>query len=212
MDTQKLFARYTSLSPKERLHIAGRLRACPWQKMTGHIPKGRHLVDIGCGHGLFLNLLELTGSRHEKLTGFDPDERKIAVALRSASGRLSFVSGSADQWPDGADTYTLMDVLYLVPFAVQEELISAIHTKLPVGGHLVIKELDTRPLAKFVFAYCEELVMVRLLKATLGTKFYFRSSAQFKELAERSGFRAEVIDLQRGYLHPHVMLVCRKEE
>ena len=179
--------------------------------MTGHIPKGRHLVDIGCGHGLFLNLLELAGSQHEKLTGFDPDERKIAVASRSASGRLSFVSGSAGQWPDGADTYTLMDVLYLVPFAVQEKLISAIHAKLPVGGHLVIKELDTKPLAKFAFAYCEELVMVRLLKATLGTKFYFRSSGQFKELTEQCGFETEIIELQEGYLHPHVMLVGRKQ-
>lgn len=210
-DCGNLLARYSSLSLRERFHITSRFRACPWGRILGGFPKGKVVAETGCGHGLLLNLLDMSDASIELLAGFDPDRRKIAVALRSARGRLKFYGEDDNFPPAGVDTWAVFDVLYLMPFEEQEMLITAIHARLPDGGHLVIKELDTKPWAKFVFAYCEELVMVRLFGATLGRRFYFRSSKAWRELTEKCGFQTEVLDLQRGFPHPHVMLVCKKK-
>lgn len=205
----KIIKKYSHLSFWERFHILSRLKLCPWERIIDNVPKGRILIDIGCGHGLFANLLDLRGN-FEQIIGVDPATAKIAVAQRSQNNKVQFFSEKYEDIHYAADIVTIMDVLYLVPHNIQEELLKSIYARLPSGGYLIIKDNVTTPRWKFLIGYLEELIMVRLLGATFGSNFYFRSVIAWKKLLSSMGFKVKSIDLQKGYPYPHMMFICQK--
>ena len=75
------------------------------------------MLDVGCGHGLFGNLLALE-SAERQVVGVDPMDSKIAVAQRVAAPlpNARYAVGSAADVTDGPyDVITILDVLYLLP-------------------------------------------------------------------------------------------------
>jgi O-methyltransferase involved in polyketide biosynthesis len=105
---------------------------------------------------------------------------------------------------------TVLDVLYLVPYDVQERLLAACATRLAPGGVIVLKETAEVPRWKAWLNRVEETLAVRVLRLTVGGRFYFRTRADWHALFERLGFAVETIPLDRGYYHPHVLFVARK--
>ena len=207
---QSVFERYRSLSKWDKLHILIRIRSCPWDSMLMNMPSGETLIDIGCGHGLLINLLDMKGNRYKKMIGTDLSEDKIKIAKTSENDHVIFLATDFAELKECADVYSIYDVLYLVPYNEQKKILKNIYDKLSQKGYLVIKEVDTKPLIKFIWNYFEELIMVKILKKTLGAKFFFRSSKSFKAILENIGFKVKIVPLDMGYLHPHVMLICQK--
>lgn len=97
----------------------------------------RRLMDVGGGTGTFLAAV---AARHPglHLTLFDLP----AVVAGATDPRIAVVPGSfrTDPLPAGADTITLVRVLYDHPDAVVADLLAAIHGALPPRGRLVISE------------------------------------------------------------------------
>ena len=105
---------------------------------------------------------------------------------------------------------TILDVFYLIPCEIQERLLGVCVGNLAPGGVIVLKEMAERPRWKVWLNWLEETLAVRVLRITVGSKFYFRTRADWQAIFQRLGFTVETIPLDRGYYHPHVVFVARK--
>jgi len=206
---QHIVKRYTALTRGNKLHIFARLATVPWGQITDSFPRGETLIDIGCGHGLLINLLR-ESKRFKKMIGIDPDENKIRIAQQAAGEGISFFQRDLVTLAEGADVYSIFDVLYLIPFDQQEAIMRHIFKRLPKNGYLIIKEVNNKPGWKFSFLRFQESIMVKLLHFTKGKDFYFRSEEEYDKLLKEIGFSVSVKYLDRGFLYPHILYVCKK--
>lgn len=189
-----------------------RWRVCPLPAIAAHVPDAGVILDLGCGHGLFAQLLARESSRREVI-GVDLDAHKVALAQTLTLPNLRFVVGDvAETAVPPAQAVTIIDVFYLVPYDIQEQLLSVCAEKLAPGGVIVLKEMAEKPRWKVWLNWLEETLAVRVLKITVGGKFYFRPRAEWQAIFKRLGFTVQTIPLDRGYYHPHVVFVARKDK
>lgn len=216
LDPSTLLSGYSALTFGDRLHLRIRWLLCPLLRIAEYVPRDGVIVDVGCGHGLFAQLLARQ-SASRQIIGFDLDAAKIELAqqltaesagLPNLSFRVQDVSQAS---VPPAAAVTILDVFYLVPYAAQEKLLADCAAKLKSGGVIVLKEIAESPRWKFAANWLEESLMVRILKLTAGEgAFYFRSRADWQALLTRLGLQVETIAIDRGYYHSHVLYIARK--
>lgn len=197
-----------------RLHVAVRWRLFPFSALAPFVPASGHFVDLGCGHGVwsfYLARLRPTS----RVLGLDPDRAKVAEAERIRHlyefPNLCFEVGLAeDVGFSPCDLVCLIDVLYLVPPLVQEQILARVFERLLPGGRLSLKVMDARPAWKYAWNFVQEWLAVRALGITSGQELRFRPRQGWLDLLNRLGFTAQAISLDAGYLHPHLLLVADK--
>jgi 2-polyprenyl-3-methyl-5-hydroxy-6-metoxy-1,4-benzoquinol methylase len=193
-----------------RLHVRGRHWLCPMERIAAHVPPHGRVLDVGCGHGLFANLLALAGPERDVL-GMDPMASKIAVAAHVARGlpNARYAVGSAADVPgDGYDVITILDVLYLLPRPAKLALLQRCRELIAPDGLLLLKTNDKRPRWKYLWARFEEQVMTGL-GLTEGQGLHFLNTAQNRALLGMAGFDAQVVRLDNWLPYPHVLFVAR---
>src|SRR5438128_2860746 len=123
-DINTLLAAYPALSLRDRLHMLIRWRVCPLPAVARCVPTQGVIVDLGCGHGLFAQLLAREAPERTVI-GVDLDAHKIMVAQSLSLPNLRFVAGDvAVVAVPPARAVTILDVFYLVPYAIQEQLLA----------------------------------------------------------------------------------------
>ena len=211
-DIRTLLSAYSQLNWRDRLHMAIRWRLCPLPAIAAYVPERGVVIDLGCGQGLFAQLLALEAPRRSVI-GIDLDAHKVAVArqLLARLPNLQFVVRdvtAADLPP--ADAITILDVFYLIPYEAQERLLAACAQKLMAGGVILLKDMAERPRWKVWLNWIEEMLAVRVFRITLGSRFYFRSCADWQALFHKLGFAVQTLPLDRGYYHPHILFIATK--
>lgn len=195
-----------------KLYLRIKLRICPFLQMEEFFPQSGKIVDLGCGNGLFSFILKL-GSPSREIVGFDLDEKKIAVAKQTqkAFSNIEFEIGNIVEmgYPEG-DVFTLIDVLYLIPFREQEKILEKCYSTLKKDGLLIIKEMDTRPAWKYGWNLFQETWAVKMVGLTLGEKFYFKSKEEYSRILTSIGFTVDSVKLDKGYWYPHILYLCKK--
>lgn len=197
-----------------RLHQVARSLAFPLRRMLDQLPQARAdrnltLVDLGCGHGVFLALAKKRRPDLD-LIGLDLSEQKIAGA------RLAFSYASipvlqleardvGELSKQSVDVITIIDVMYLVPFERWESVLRKCYDCLKPGGLMLLKEMDPAKRWKFVLLNFEETLAVKVLRLTLGHEFTFPDRRSITELMERVGFSVQEIPVDRGYMVPHFL-------
>ncbi|MEP7286493.1 MAG: class I SAM-dependent methyltransferase [Chloroflexota bacterium] len=204
---------YPILTWRDRLHMIIRWRVCPLVAIAKLVPTQGEIIDLGCGHGLFAQLLACTDPQRSVI-GVDLDAHKIALAQQLALPNLHFIAGDiATTHIDPAQAVTILDVFYLIPYAIQEQLLAICAGKLAPGGVIVLKEMAERPRWKVWLNWLEETLAVRVLRITASTdsgSFYFRPRGEWQAIFDKLGFSVETIPLDRGYYHPHIVFIARK--
>jgi SAM-dependent methyltransferase len=126
-----------------------RPRVCPFELLIPHVPPGSHVLDVGCGAGLFLGLLDEAG---RLAAGFGVEVSAPAVALARrlpgvARGRLAFTLATpADPLPAGPfDVVSMIDVAHHVRPAAQRGTIEAAFARVRPGGVFLYKDMARRP-------------------------------------------------------------------
>jgi 2-polyprenyl-6-hydroxyphenyl methylase/3-demethylubiquinone-9 3-methyltransferase len=206
----RALALYAREAPGVRLHVHARHWLCPIERIAAYVPTAGRVLDVGCGHGLFGNLLAL-GSPAREVVGVDPMATKIAVAQRVARGlpNARYEQGCAADAPDGPyDVITILDVLYLLPRPAKLALLQQCRELLAPGGLLLLKTNDRKPRWKYLWARFEEQAMTTL-GLTEGEGLYFLNAAQNRALLGLAGFDAEVVRLDSWLPYPHVLFVAR---
>jgi SAM-dependent methyltransferase len=202
----------------ERMHVRARWRTCPLVDVGAHVPTSGRVLDVGCGHGLFTAYLAFDAPARD-VVGVDLDERKLAASAprvaraRRAGARLTLEVGRAGMVPDGPwAAITVVDVLYLLPEGQQRALLERAVDRLAPGGRLLVKEMAPGPRWKARWNVLQETVAVRIagVTASESTGFVFVDPARMAGWLERRGLAVARIRLDRGYPHPHHLLVAER--
>ncbi len=131
--------RYSSLMARSQQIVAADTLA------VAGLKSAQHLLDVGGGYGVFAEAAALKYSSMQA-TVFDlPAVETNALALMhrsKAKDRLQFVPGSFrdDLLPEGADTISLIRVLYDHEDQTVKPLLSKIFDTLPENGRLLVSE------------------------------------------------------------------------
>ena len=209
-----------------RAHQVGRSLLFPVRRILDHVPLQRPsgerqvLLDLGCGHGVFLALVARERPDVD-LIGSDLSEEKIAGArlvfaaappeVRARVRELA-VRDVADFDRQSVDVITILDVLYLVPFDQWEAIIRKCYDCLKPGGRLLLKEMNPSLQWKFRLLTLEETLAVRILGLTLGKHkgFTFPPADEVRRLLARVGFRVQETPIDHGYSAPHCLWIGDK--
>jgi 2-polyprenyl-3-methyl-5-hydroxy-6-metoxy-1,4-benzoquinol methylase len=208
---------FAELPRRERLHVRGRWASCPVDAVEREVPRSGRVLEVGCGHGLVS--IHLAGTARERaVTGSDIDGHKIEMAQRAAatrpeSVRPTFVHRADGSLPDGPwDAIVVVDVLYLLPPEGEAALLDACVERLAPGGVLVLKETDVRPRWKHRLATAQELLATRVLRITAGSTVAFTPIDDIAAGLEKRGLDVRTRRVDRGYVHPHALVVARTRE
>lgn len=193
-----------------RLHTRIRWTTAPFAKVEKELPTSGAILEIGCGHGLFSQFLALSSSARI-VTGCDLDGEKIAEAKETSRNisNLSFIHNDGAQLPDGPwDAIVIVDVLYLLDAAAQKSLLENAKKLLRPNGVIVIKELDITPAWKYQAAKFQEVLATKVLRITKGASLTFRSMDEIA--ADLAPLKTNVQRIDRGYVHPHVLITAHQ--
>ena len=199
-ETDQILSRYPHASAFQRWHMRGRLRLCPYDLLLPQMTGRGNVLDVGCGFGHFAWYLSATRPDLEYL-GADIDGRKIALARGSmdeAAGSRKFLLGDvreAPGLPASSGNIVFLDVLYLMPWELQKEMLAwALGRLSPDPGSVVlVKTMDEAKGFSGFRAVAEEWIMVSLLRRTAssGALNGARPASDYLEFAAGLGFRGE---------------------
>lgn len=193
-------ARYGKAPLGARLFVHGRAFLSDLAMVERYVPKKGFVVDLGCGHGLFACVLR-ESSPTRRVLGIDLDPRKIEVARSAIQDTqwLRFEVGDiVASAPPKCDAVTIVDVLYLLPYEAQEQVLRNAASALGEGGPLVVKAQERRVDPRYALTYAQELVTVSLGFTRGGReRFYFPSREEALAMFDRAGFVVDVVEMPR---------------
>lgn len=199
---------YAACPARIRLFAWARTLVFNFEAVLGQVPRRARIVDVGCGTGVFANLLALDAPERE-VHGCDLDPGVIAASTLAAGGRANVSFAVADiaagvQIAPAPEVITAIDVFHHLPAARQSTLIAAIHGALAPGGLFLLKDLDTRPAWKRWANWWHDAAVARG-----NPRIRVRARQEYAALLQTAGFTVEVIALPQAYL-AHVLFLCRK--
>ena len=195
-----------------RWSVHGRAFVADLARVEEYVPRRGFIVDLGCGHGLFANLL-VEASPQRRVLGMDLDDRKIAVARATVGERDGLRFEVADVVavpPPRCDAVTIVDVLYLLSAADQERVLRNAAAALAEGAPLIVKAQESRIDPRYAVTYAQEVVAVGL-GLTRGSRqaFHFPSREEALEMFARTGFRADIVEMP-GRPYTDVLYLARR--
>lgn len=204
--------RYRNAALVARAHVHGRAFLADLTFVDRYVPRHGFIVDLGCGHGLFANLL-VESSPGRRVLGIDVDERKIAVARSTVAGReeIRFEVGDIVHAPiPKCDAVTIVDVLYLLPPADQEEILRRAADALSENAPLVVYAQEREASPRYVLTYVQELVStsIGLTQGRRG-RLHFLAREEAIAMFERTGFLVDVIEMP-GRPYSDLVYLARK--
>lgn len=185
-----------------RLHALIRFLTCPFLRVVAHVPRGARVLEIGAGHGVFLALAKDAGAA--RATGVEPDLRKVFVAPRS----LELVAGFDDAIRGRFDAIAMIDVLYAIPKTEWEALFARVAARTDL---FLLKEMDPRQRLKNGWNRLQETISIKVARITLAEAIVFEEPEAMRARLRRAGFAdVEIVKVDRGYPHPHLLYVAKK--
>ncbi|HEX2043576.1 MAG TPA: class I SAM-dependent methyltransferase [Acidimicrobiales bacterium] len=201
-----------------RAHVRMRWATCPLRAVAAQLPPVGQVLDVGCGHGL-LSLHAALSSPGRSVLGVDVDGRKVAHA-RAAAARARYQRGvdcdiavaPPGELPEGPwDGVAIVDVLYLLHADAQRRLVVDCARRVAPGGVLAVKEMALGPPWKFRWNKAQETLAVRVLGITEGGgHLTFVGPSAIGEWMAAAGLTVSHLSLQRGYPHPHHLVLGRR--
>jgi 2-polyprenyl-3-methyl-5-hydroxy-6-metoxy-1,4-benzoquinol methylase len=204
--------RYRETPMIARTLVHGRAFLSDLAFIDRYVPRHGYIVDLGCGHGLFANLLaEAAATR--RVLGIDIDERKIEVARATIQAReeIRFEVGDiVHEAPPKCDAVTIIDVLYLLPPSDQEAVLRKAAGALVENAPLVVKAQERAASPRYALTYAQELVTTALGVTRGGARrFHFLARSEAIAMFARAGFLVDVIDMP-GRPYTDVVYLARK--
>jgi 2-polyprenyl-3-methyl-5-hydroxy-6-metoxy-1,4-benzoquinol methylase len=199
----------SSASAKVRLTQSYRAHICPLHEVIQEVPPHARVLDVGCGHGLLLNLLARLG-RIQQGHGFDVAAPAIGVANDVAkehglSATIAFEHRTVEQGIPGLghEVVTVVDVLHHVPDEHKAQFFRSLCDVVPPGGRLIVKDMVVKPRWRAAANQMHDLVMARQWVAHVGPD-------QVEVWAAAEGMRVVRKDLFNTWWYGHWLLVMEK--
>jgi 2-polyprenyl-3-methyl-5-hydroxy-6-metoxy-1,4-benzoquinol methylase len=210
---QDIWCAYCHAPMSCRLRVVIRYLSCPFKSLLSEFPLNGRILDVGCGDGLLLYLLnrEPNPSTRE-CVGIDVAENKISNARKLGIDSIEFHQMDISDVPsESFDCVSITDVLYLLPISSWAGFLRECIRALRKDGLLIVKETVDRPRVKFLIAYMQELLSIYVTRMTKGDHPHLESDEVYQESIRAAG--AEVFQTKRidaGLPYPHVLFLARK--
>ncbi len=212
--TRTLLNFYKNNSLLTRLHVWVRLKTCPFSLIEEFIPRKGLIIDYGCGHGVFSNILSIASAKRE-VYGVDMSDEKIAEAKKTLK-RESGVRFSTDCNVDGliknASGVAIVDVLYYLSHREHLEILKMFYDNLRPETTLVIKDQNKSFSIKYLLLYLQEFLAVKVFGITKAKGLHFFTKEYLSALLNDIGFAVKTADISRGYFYPHLVFICKKRQ
>lgn len=213
---RRALALYDDAPRGDRFHVRFRWWTCPFDAIEAQVPASGRVLEVGCGHGL-LSLFLALSSPQRSVSGVDIDEHKIALArravahLRPGEADATFATVEPAGFAEGRyDAIVIADVLYLLGAAARQVLLQQCVDHLDDGGVLLVKETDRLPRWKGAITVAQERLATGVLRITEGDEVEFAPPAELAAPLVAAGLDVTVERVDRGYLHPHVLIIARR--
>jgi SAM-dependent methyltransferase len=218
--------RYGGTGAISQRFAAGKLTGDPIYRelfVGGVLSSGGTLVDVGCGQGLTLaGLAECRAAARgaaisesrwpvfERLVGIELRPRVAAIARQALGADAEILTGDAgDLIASPASAVLLLDVLHLMPLAVQELVITRAAAALEREGVLVVREADASAGARFLAVRAGNWLKAMAI-GNLRQPFHFRTAAEWRTRLEREGLHVSLRPMGRGTPFGNVLLIARR--
>lgn len=207
MNIEKIVWRlYSNCDPWIRFLTLARCLLCPFEELVSFVPKEGKIADLGCGTGIFANLLSLECNKRS-IIGLDANSYVIEAARKTVSNRknIKFLVRRVNevQLDGDYDVITIIDLLHHIPFEIQERVLIMSYEKIVSGGILLLKEIDKTPKWRYIANIIHDSIK------DFGNKLYVRDHREYCNLLQEIGFSVKVIYMPKAYL-PHVLYYCKK--
>lgn len=221
--------RYVELGIFHWEFVRGKLRHDPMYRailLSEILPRAGRLVDVGCGRGILLSLLDTARAEAEGLPGSPPGweppsprlelcgielRPEMAAAAARALGDAAEISvadaGEAGLPP--ARAILLLDVLHYLPAARQEGLLDRVASALEPGGVLVVREADADLGWRFVLTRFAERACA-LARGHLRQHFHYRGVSEWRRSFEDRGLVVDEQPMWAGTPYANRLLEARK--
>lgn len=192
-----------------RLKQSWRPYLAPFASALQAVPPGSHVMDVGCGGGLFLLLLAARG-RIAGGFGFDRSERDIKAAQEAVRNSRpesvlwfevrDVASGIPEgQWP----VVSLIDVLHHVPKQQQRPLICSLSQHVGPGGRFIVREPARRPYWRNLANALHDLIIARQIVRT-------RNPEEIESWLSESGLQLIQKEASTALWYGHWLLVFER--
>lgn len=177
----------------------------PFRELEQHVPTEGLIVDLGCGYGIFSNLLGLMSDKR-KILGIELNDFKMRYADKGISNVEFKVADITKINIPPADCILLIHVLHHLDSAAdQEPLLRACVDKLKVGGQLIIAEINTRPWWKLVMSRIADRILYKF------HPYYYIFPPTMLPLLQRLGLSVTVnTESHHGTPFSHITYISTK--
>ena len=209
---RKIIALYSSCNFKVRFYVRIRWLLTVFETVETFVPKEGTVLDLGCGYGIFTNLLALKGPKRQ-IWAVDFDKERIFIASKATKAmNIKFLVGDLKNWQiKQCDAIVLYDVLHHITYAKQELLLRLCYERLSSRGILVIKDNGTSPYWKYLFNYLHEKI-TQIIGLTKGDELCFRTPHDFQALLSKIGFNARIEYLKTYLPYSFVLFIAKKSD
>ncbi len=191
-------------------YLYGRLRRiiCPFESIIEELPEEGRLLDIGSGYGTFCLLAAERTSL--SITGLELEEGRVRAANLQAAkegkkGKVKFIAKDVSERFKGRfDVVTCVDVFHHIDKRLHGKLLAEIRKSLVKSGRFIVKEMDTKPLHKYLWNMAHDVAMTR------SVKMHYMPKERFAQVLEDSGFRVERMRDLSNPLYAHYLISARK--
>jgi 2-polyprenyl-3-methyl-5-hydroxy-6-metoxy-1,4-benzoquinol methylase len=213
--------RYQSAGRFAKGFVTGKLRHDPVYRhlmatLAGWCPQAGHVLDIGCGRGILLNLLAdalgalfINGSG-PVLAGMELRRGEVRLAQHTLADRARVDQADvrhAEISP--CEVVIMLDVLLYLSRIEQDRVLENIAAHLPAGGILILREAD----ADAGWRFRVTLLAERLCALSRGhwrQPYHYRSARAWRLRLETLGFAVETIAMSQGTPFSNILFTARK--
>ena len=195
---------YQAESAYIRLFTLARHILAPLQRVADEVPSSGQVLDLGCGHGLFTNLLAAAFPNGRCLGWTLPRRRSTSRAEARPGLTMSDINVDGSRMsPNAAFELSRFWMSCTCCRTAELEVLKSCRRLVADDGVLLVKTNDILPRWKYAIVRLEEEVMVRLLGLTMGGELHFRGTETYLSLLQEAGFDAWVMNFDGWIPVPH---------
>ena len=115
---RELYEKYNRCSLFTRSYVYIRIFTAPLFEIEKYVPKSGHILDVGCGSGIFSNILCIM-SKDRSVIGFDASTKRIELAkntIRNGELLSFYVQDVSNVNFNSFSIITIVDLLHHISY------------------------------------------------------------------------------------------------